>query len=205
MTDPEHKLRWYQYSLSSLFILTTLVALACGWYSWYAAERRKTAKIRAAIAEIRKLGGRAFYGYNKQVDGFCLTVQTTDAGMVHLKGLTELKELWFDASQITDAGLVHLEDLTKLKWLWFWNTQVTDAGLVHLRGLTKLEVLSLGGTQITDAGLVHLEGLTELKVLHLWDTQITDEGVEKLQQALPNCTIYHRRKPGAERAQRNSP
>jgi hypothetical protein len=30
---PEHKLRWYQYKLGSLFILTTLVALACGWCS----------------------------------------------------------------------------------------------------------------------------------------------------------------------------
>ncbi len=40
---PRHKLRWYQYSLSSLFILTILVALASGWYSnemQKAAERR---------------------------------------------------------------------------------------------------------------------------------------------------------------------
>ena len=54
MTNPpEHKLRWYQYKLSSLFILTTLVALAC---SWYANEMQKTAKIRAA-AEIAKYLG----------------------------------------------------------------------------------------------------------------------------------------------------
>ena len=38
---PEHKLRWYQYSLRSLFILTTLVALVC---SWYAVQMQEAAK-----------------------------------------------------------------------------------------------------------------------------------------------------------------
>ena len=50
---PEHKLRWYQYKLSSLFVLTTLVAIAC---SWYANEMQKAAKRRKAIAEIQELG-----------------------------------------------------------------------------------------------------------------------------------------------------
>ena len=49
---PEHKLRWYQYKLSSLFILTILVALAC---SWYATVMDNAAKRRKAIAEIEKL------------------------------------------------------------------------------------------------------------------------------------------------------
>ena len=43
---PEHKLRWYQYKLSSLFILTTLVAIAC---SWYPNEMHNAAKRRAAL------------------------------------------------------------------------------------------------------------------------------------------------------------
>jgi len=50
---PEHKLRWYQYSLRSLFVLMILVAIAC---SWYATEMQKAAKRRAAIEEIIKLG-----------------------------------------------------------------------------------------------------------------------------------------------------
>jgi hypothetical protein len=41
---PEHKLRWYQYKLSSLFVLTILVALACGWYL---VQRQKAAKRRS--------------------------------------------------------------------------------------------------------------------------------------------------------------
>jgi hypothetical protein len=31
----------------------------------------------------------------------------------------------------------------------------------------------------------------ELKQLHLYGTGVTDEGVARLQQALPDCTIWH--------------
>ena len=67
MTDsPEHKLRWYQYSLRSLFILTTLVAFAC---SWYATVMHNAVKRRAAIAEIIELGGAVGEGAGAQVAG----------------------------------------------------------------------------------------------------------------------------------------
>jgi hypothetical protein len=165
---PEHKLRWYQYKLSSLFVLMTLVALASGWYqyklsslfilmtlvalacSWYAAKMLE-----------------AGYSHDRKNNTFSLSIETTDGGLVHLKDLTNLKEIGLD------------------------DTQITDEELVHLEGLTKLEELYLGWTQITDAGLEHLKGLTKLKVLHLKGTQVTDEGVKKLREALPNCTISH--------------
>ena len=240
MTDaPDHKLRWYQYKLSSLFILTALVAIAC---SWYATQMHNAAKRRVAIAEIEKLEGghvRYYDGSNPDTAGKpprwfswlrklhgdeylgnAVTVtfwstETTDAGLVHLKGLTSLESLLLFGTQITDAGLEQLKGLTKLQELLLFGTQITDAGLVHLKGLTKLKYLQLTGTQITDAGLVHLkdlpnltyvnlkftkitdaglvhlEGLTKLEELDLRFTQVTDEGVKKLQQALPNCGIAH--------------
>ena len=55
-------------------------------------------------------------------------------------------------TQVTDAGLVHLAGLTNLRVLTLLGDQITDADLVHLKGLTKLEDLSLGGPQVTDAG-----------------------------------------------------
>jgi hypothetical protein len=184
------KLRWYQFSLRSLFILTTLVAIVCSWYvSWYAVERQKTAKIRAAVAEITKLGGEASYSHNRKDDVFHLIVQTTDAGLVHLKGLAKLNGLDLSHTPITDTGLVHLKGLTKLNNLYLHLTQITDAGLVHLKGLTKLQSLDFSYTRITDAGLEHLKGLTNLGRLNLRDTQVTAEGVKKLQEALPNCKI----------------
>ena len=47
-------------------------------------------------------------------------------------------------AQLTDAGLVHLKGLTKLEWLYLNNTQVANAGLVHLKGLTKPECSECG-------------------------------------------------------------
>ncbi len=38
----------------------------------------------------------------------------TDAGLVHLKGLTKLKVLNLQGNKVTDAGLAHLECLTGL-------------------------------------------------------------------------------------------
>ena len=92
-------------------------------------------------------------------------------------------------TQVTDAGLVHLKGLTSLKELILSYTQITDARLLHLKGLTSLQRLGLDGTQVTDAGLEHLKGLTGLEYVYLNNTQITDAGVEDLKKALPQCNI----------------
>ena len=89
----------------------------------------------------------------------------------------------------TNAGLVHLQELINLKFLYLLNTPITDAGLVHLKGLDNLQRLGLGDTQVTDAGLVHLKGLTTLTFLDIKNTQITDAGIAELRKALPNCEI----------------
>ena len=44
---------------------------------------------------------------------------------------------------MTDAGLEHLKGLTQLRVLNLANTKVTDAGLEHLKGLTQLRMLYL--------------------------------------------------------------
>ena len=99
---------------------------------------------------------------------------------------------FYEGTKVTDAGLVHLKGLTSLQYLGISdNTKITDAGLVHLKGLTELQSLNLGLTKVTDAGLAHLKGLTSLKKLWLYNTKVTAAGVKQLQQALPNCKIDH--------------
>ncbi len=83
-----------------------------------------------AIAEIKKLGGTYELG------------RTYEIADPKSPGEPVLKVI-LDGTQVTDAGLVHLKGLTKLVRLDLQDTQVTDAGLVHLRGLTKLERLVL--------------------------------------------------------------
>jgi hypothetical protein len=119
----------------------------------------------------------------------CDPTQISDAGLVHLKGLTQLQWLSLDCTMVSDAGLEHLKGLTQLQTLWLNGTKVSDAGLEHLKGLTQLQWLDLGGTNVTDAGLEHLKGLTQLQGLVVAFTKVTDAGVKKLQQALPKCHI----------------
>ena len=67
-----------------------------------------------------------------------------------------MRALFPGYTQITDAGLVHLGGMTGLKHLSLARTQITDAGLVHLEGLTGLQELYLPRIPITDAGLAAL-------------------------------------------------
>ncbi|NQU23551.1 MAG: M48 family metalloprotease, partial [Candidatus Nealsonbacteria bacterium] len=153
-----------------------------------------------AVESLKKLGWRPMEKTNliwdgngrvSSIDIFAPSrdVHVTDAWLVPLKGMTELRMLSLARTHITDAGLVHLRGLTDLRELRLQNTRIGDAGLAHLSGLTKLEWLELTGTQVSNTGLMHLKGLTNLKSLFLGETQVTDEGIGNLQKALPNCKI----------------
>lgn len=110
----------------------------------------------------------------------------TDEALPHLGKLTSLEQLSLRHSSITDNGLANLKELRQLKTLLLHRTGIGDSGLKQLAHLSSLEVLNLHRTRVTDAGLaqglVHLKGLANLKTLRLWDTELGDSGVESLRQ-----------------------
>jgi hypothetical protein len=59
--------------------------------------------------------------------------EITDAGLVHLTGLGELRNLSVSGLPISDHGLVHLKRLTNLKSLTLRDTQITDADFADLQ------------------------------------------------------------------------
>ncbi len=180
------KLRWFQFRLRSLFILTTLVAIGC---SWLAVEMEKARKQRKAIEAIWKAGGVTHYevtwlGRLLGSDSLARVTfvglageSTTDADLVHLQGFRQLRGLQLQKSNITDAGMVNLQGLTQLESLRLDNTKVTDAGLLYLQGLRHLQYLELDCTKVTDAGLLHLQGLRQLQTLYLGETKVSDAGL----------------------------
>ncbi|MGO8753298.1 MAG: leucine-rich repeat domain-containing protein [Thermoguttaceae bacterium] len=204
------RLRWYQFTLRSLFIV---MFLACIGMSWVSVKMRQARKQKELVEEIKKLGGVA--GHDDAVgnwilgvspkwlrnllgDDFFTTVDNVayftkvgDAGLKPLTGLTELRFLFLQNTKVTDAGLEHLKGLTRLVTLYVGETKVTDAGLEHLKGLTRLVTLYVGETTVTDAGLEYLKGLTRLRGLSLESTKVTDEGVRKLKRVLPHCEIVY--------------
>ena len=146
------------------------------------------------VAALETIGAKIKRNEQAEIiEVFLRGTTITDAGLVHLKELTNLQTLnLFACTKITDAGLVHLKELTNLKSLRFgsFRSQITDAGLENLKGMTKLEELLLYCPKVTDAGLVHLTGLANLQELSLGNTKVTDAGVADLQKSLPNCKIY---------------
>jgi hypothetical protein len=115
--------------------------------------------------------------------------QVSDAGVVHLQGLAKLDSLDLSETQVPDAGLAHLKKLQNISFLNLARTRVTDAGLIHLASLSKLSSLDLTLTPVTDAGLAHLKGLVRLSTLHLLGTKVTNAGLKMLEQASPNLSI----------------
>jgi hypothetical protein len=105
----------------------------------------------------------------------------TDAGLQQLKGLTQLEKLSLSGTEVTDAGLVNLQGLRKLRELGLGETGVTDSGLDRLLGLSGLRDLWLDSNEVTDTGLAHLEGLRKLQSLDLAFTQVTDAGLAHLE------------------------
>ena len=216
METSRPKLRWYQYSLRSLFIFVTLVCIAFGLYIGPKNRRHQ------AVVAIEKAGGIVAYAdapgdewwFKRTLRQYLPRDWFDEVDRIHinnyekadehvfaaLEQFNELKSLDLRNTRITDAGLIHLKGLTGLL-LDLSVTQITDAGLIHLKGLTGLQVLHLDGTQITDAGLIHLKGLTGLQELDLHNRQITDAGLAQLKKALPNCAMYGGSSAPSEKSQ----
>lgn len=115
----------------------------------------------------------------------------TDAGMVHLAKLRELKKLNLWRVQISDEGALLLAPLTKLEWLNLDNTKLSDAGLPVLKNMNALTFLHLGSTQITAAGapaLFHLKSLKDLKITRT-ALGSNDAAVDELKKNLPHTAI----------------
>lgn len=82
-----------------------------------------------------------------------------------LQAFPRLAVLQFRSTKITDAGLAHLKALTQLRSVSLENAAITDAGLAHLKALTQLQELYLKGTKVTGAGIQALQkALPKVKV-----------------------------------------
>ena len=146
----------------------------------------------------------------KGLECLSLTARITDAGLMHLRGMSGLKLLHLPDCKIKgleglrplrqlvflglggtlvdDAGLAPLSGHPGLKVLDLQVTPITDAGLVHLATIPGLEKLYLRGTAVTDVGMLHLAGMPHLSELDIHETAITDAGLAAL-RGLPLRTV----------------
>jgi hypothetical protein len=194
----EPRLRWYQWTLRSLFVLGLFVAIAMSFVATMMQDQRAQGLAADAIkkaggipgCEVSWLGRLLHDDSLVNVGSVALSGNAVNgAALNQLRQLRHLQTLLLQGDAVTDRDLAYLDEVPRLKRLWLDGTRVTDAGLVHLRSLRQLEFLFLNNTEVTDTTLAQLEGLKHLVLLDVTNTKVTDEGVRALHQELPHCAI----------------
>ncbi|MFL5240627.1 MAG: hypothetical protein ACJ8FY_00840 [Gemmataceae bacterium] len=153
----------------------------------------------SALAAIERIGGRV--QVDEQEPGRPIVevdlhgTEDTDAMLVRLKDLTDLRRLDLGGTDVSDAGLSSLEGMLQLRELNLSTTKIGDEGLSHLAELKQLRELGLGGTRVTNAGLAHLGGLKRLERVNLAGTKVTEEGINRLRKQLPELNVQHSLQP----------
>ena len=77
----------------------------------------------------------------------------------------EVVEVHLDQTRVTDAGMVHLEGMTNLQTLSLSNTDITDLGLTHIKRLKNLHLDKW--TLFSETSIVELKrALPNCKIYH---------------------------------------
>lgn len=144
----------------SLELAKLKLALAPDWRAAaadppvYSIDFSKSALTPATFAELRPI----LVNTKVPISLYLNSGGFKDADLAPLDNLACIRKLVL-AEPVTDAGLEHLRGLSNLEELTLWSANVTDAGLANLSKLTKLRKLSIDGKKLTLAACVHLADL----------------------------------------------
>ena len=107
----------FQFSILSLLLLVVVVAVP---FSWLATEMKAARKQREAVEEIEKAGGAVSYDYQFDLSGTWIP-GATPPGPAWLRNLlgddlfVDVTRSILTSSGVSDAGLEHLKGLTQLQ------------------------------------------------------------------------------------------
>jgi hypothetical protein len=176
-SPPKPKWRWFNFSLKTLLIVMTVIALWLGIYMKSFRDRRK------AVDEVEQLEGAMGIRYlgpdwlRKKVND---EKYFWDPAGVHFNRPLTVTELKSILPYL--MSFQHLHDLTL--------HGLTNSTLPLLFPLAnKLTYLDLSSCKLSDDAIVQLEQFPKLKTLRITNSDISSAGVEKLQRALPACKV----------------
>jgi len=118
-----------------------------------------------------------------------------DDALKAVAAIKKLKHLTCYHTRITDAGLIHLKELLDLRSVNVgpqFSMRLGDAGLATLAAIPTLESITYDETILTHAGsLDRLKNLKGLKELKLNKVEIAADDLKALQADLPGAKIEH--------------
>jgi Leucine-rich repeat (LRR) protein len=187
--------RWLQFSMRSVFLLTTVAAvlmslvgvpvfrlrqeqLASEWLEMNGAHLTFEGATGPTAWLAEKAYGKKAAMHVTKVDLAWQSID--DEGASHLGPLRHLTMLNLDGATLTDRGLRYISGCQSLERLQLHGAPITDAGVRHLATLSALENLDLSSTKITGANLEPLLQLTELEILNLNGSRLTDAALPVL-------------------------
>jgi Leucine-rich repeat (LRR) protein len=143
-----------------------------------------------AIAELGKLGV-LLERDNSSPDRPVIGINAAETDLfgknaVYLEAFPKLRKLDVSRTKFNNIDLLHLEGLTELRELNLGSTKVGD-DIEPLSKLVNLETLNLANTLVRDTGLHHLRGLTKLKRLSVGGSLAS--GLE-LQGTIPGLQVF---------------
>jgi hypothetical protein len=129
------KRRWAQFSLLTLLAVVTVLCVVLSLVV-VPAERQ-----RRAVAAIESLGGMVVYAESPR----CVASEPHHTPFLRRwlpwDYFDEVRLVQFHFTQVTDAGLAHLQGLTGLKELYLDRTEVTGTGVAkHVEALPNCRV-----------------------------------------------------------------
>ncbi len=173
----KHRLRWYQFSLRTLFWLTLVVSLLM---SWHAVKVKKAAAQKKAVETILAEGGTVEYDYQFDEQGQAIK-GAKGRGPAWLRDL--LGPDYFDTVvyvQVVSAqGMEGVNGLVRLRSLCIDVPREGEDPLKHLQDIDGLEELDIAG-RLTDTSLNQLRGLRHIRRLTLtWRRSVDDAQEQK--------------------------
>jgi len=178
--------RVFRFSLRALLIAVTAFGV------WLGIKLHEAREQRAAVKEIRALGGWVHYDY--QIAGGSFVPQgqpwppqwlLSIFGEDFFQDVVEVNMVYnddgpkrLDNNLVSDEVKRYLPGLPQLTSLALKEGQATDDCLRTIASLSRLEEIYMwDAPAVTDAGAAPLRNLAHLKFIHLSGAQLTDESL----------------------------
>ncbi len=131
----------------------------------------KSLRLLSLVSDVMTDDGLAFLARETELEELRIGGQRTiitDDALKHVAGLTQLRSFSVNcARDITDAGMIHLGELVELRALRLATTRVSDERIDDILRFRKLEMLDVRGTEISDEGIERLQAeLPNCRILH---------------------------------------
>ena len=163
----------FRYSARTLLVLVTIVGVTLGLLG---REFSQAYREQAAYRELCRRGARGddWPGWKEVFLG---------------RRHAPIVQIILPASLPLDEALPHLGHLDNLESVEVYAHRIDVDDLSALSELDWIDSLRLSSTELTDDAVPQLAQFHHLRWLYLDNTALTDSGFDRLQIALPECTI----------------